>query len=184
MESSAQPVNYEFANHAVHKESKALGVHVSMGKIGIGEAVNVFMPAAQAVRLMIGLKDAIQGVLNRADEETLADVREWLGRGAALRGGVDPISPLFICKLLKEFRVALISAPRNAAGLTQLMLVARDGLSFQVKVDDLHLKAKGDTVRAEVVGDSIVPNEAFMFVEVVRMKSTSNPGVVREVWGK
>lgn len=51
----------------------------------------------------------------------------------------------------QEFRVAAVSSNRNAFGLFGMIIVARNGLAYEVGANDLNVKHQGDTFKVPYV---------------------------------
>ena len=86
---------------------------------------------------------------------------------------------------VKEFKVAAVSSNRNSFGLRGHVLVARDGEAWQVAVNNLNEREKGQIVRFAVVGGHVkVEPTAVFFFEIPERLKDAPPAVVREVWGK
>ena len=84
---------------------------------------------------------------------------------------------------MKEFKVVAVSSNHNSFGLTGVVLVARDGQSYEVASNDLHLPQQGD-----VLGVPTKPGVGFDWgrfgFEIPReLHPPAPPEVVRQVWG-
>jgi hypothetical protein len=179
--STGVPSQYAFAQWAVHAGVMAqdtvagVGVHVSLeGLGGPGPKNNIYLPLREAVRLVLGLQQAVSAAINHAGPEACKEAQRALANAT-------PFTPVF--KERKAFRVAVVSGNTNSFGLTGLVIVAQDGMAWEVGVSTIHLRKKGDLVRLPMTNDQIEPTAEFMFEIPKRLVPDAPAAVVKEVWG-
>jgi hypothetical protein len=83
---------------------------------------------------------------------------------------------------MKEFKVVAVSGNRNSFGLRGVVLVARDGQSYEVGSNDLHLPKEGDVLAVPTRPGTGLDWGSLGFEIPMKLDPPAPPEVVRQVW--
>ena len=84
-------------------------------------------------------------------------------------------------KLIRHFKVASVSSNKNSFGLTGMYLMDKNGNVYEVGVNSLHVKAKGDILNVPMAGKE--PDFSSLGYEIPTFIGAAPPAAIDEIWG-